>query len=122
MRWIQRRAVEPRLPGGRGTGAVIDLRPAWSRGRTRDIVRAIVHERHQVGGSPVGAARRTERRDIAIGKVGWKIMVQILTRGAQKKTRILGGTGTRRGSACHDAEQSVPKKCRGPHRRTSTAM
>jgi hypothetical protein len=110
---VQSGLVEPRQTRCGWTRAEVDLGPPGNGRRARDIALSVVHERCQVGPSGLGAARRTQGRDVTIGEISRKIGGQILEPGAQAEARI----GLAPGGRGEDQEKRVQHSARAdaPH-------
>src|SRR5207249_180076 len=98
MALVQRGSVEPRPARSGCTAAEVDLGPSGNGRRARDIARSVVHEGDQVGPRALGAPRRTQGRDVAVGEVSREIGGQILEPGAQAEARIGLAAGARGGN------------------------
>ncbi len=99
--WLQRRPIEPSLPGRTGARAVIDLCPPWNSSGPRHVVTPVVHESHQIGRLSFRSAGPAQRRDVTVGEVGGKITDKILIGSGQQEARI--GVGPR-GSGQHSQQ------------------
>ena len=101
---VQRGLVEPEVAGRRVARAVVDLAPAGHRGRACDVARRVVHERDQVGEVALGAARRGQRRQVAVAELAGKVAGEVLRGGRQQEAGI--GRGARAdGTAKADDDQ-----------------
>src|SRR5207248_9222415 len=118
MALVQRGYVEPRPARSGCTAAEVDLGPSGNGCRARDIARSVVHEGDQVGPRALGAPRRTQGRDVAVGEIGREIGGQILEPGAQAKARIGLAPDARGGNQEKRGQQSA----RGPHRAPAAAF